>query len=252
MPTNAPVHSGNDRAFAASAMTAKALPMPNSAAPMGSPIAISEPNAMNRITIAARRPIASEPNSGCSVMKMMSPPVSVRRPLPAAASTSVTSSFATSRSTSFARLSKMTDARAMVPSCEIIPGCWPNGDSTATTPGSACASARSFSMRAWMSGWRMPPGASNTTSAESPERAGKRSASRSKPACDSEPGSLKLLSYAPPIVFAAKMRPMSTTTHPPITNHFRRCEKRAQRSRNGLLEVFGVLRLAICASMALL
>ena len=55
------------------------VPMPNSAVPIGRPIAITEPNAISRMTIAARSPMASlTPLIG--FVANMSPPYSIFRP----------------------------------------------------------------------------------------------------------------------------------------------------------------------------
>ena len=54
------------------------VPRPNSAVPMGRPIAITEPNAISRMIAAARRPSASL--SGISKFANISPPYSMVRP----------------------------------------------------------------------------------------------------------------------------------------------------------------------------
>ena len=54
------------------------MPMPNKAVMIGSPIAMTDPNAMSRMMMAAMMPMNSLESAGASAN--MSPPSSIRNP----------------------------------------------------------------------------------------------------------------------------------------------------------------------------
>ncbi len=70
------------------------MPSPKSAVMMGRPMAMREPKATSRMTMAASRPMASlDPMLGCSTRPMGWPPSSTWKPGLLAASAAATSRF---------------------------------------------------------------------------------------------------------------------------------------------------------------
>ena len=78
MATIAVVKSGIEITLLASATSAEAMPRPNSAVPMGSPMASTEPKARMRMMTAAMMPRISL--SGSTNSPNRSPPYSISRP----------------------------------------------------------------------------------------------------------------------------------------------------------------------------
>ena len=76
-------NSGTEVTWESSSTTAKPTPMPNRAVRMGRPMASTEPKAINKMTTAAMRPMASVLPGGRRVVKV-SPPPSTCRPGPLA------------------------------------------------------------------------------------------------------------------------------------------------------------------------
>ncbi len=77
MPRNV-ANSGIAITLLRSVMIAVPIPMPNSATPIGRPIASTEPNATIRMMIANASPSTSE--DGCSNSAKTKPPSSIRNP----------------------------------------------------------------------------------------------------------------------------------------------------------------------------
>ena len=110
--TAAVVKSGMSMRLRTTRTSAMPVPIPNSAVPMGSPIASTEPNAMRRMTIAASNPIASLVPLIGSVANM-SPPYSIVSPSTSTWSPSAVISSPASRRSSADRSAKFSSAYAM-------------------------------------------------------------------------------------------------------------------------------------------
>ncbi len=216
---------------------------PKIAIPIGSPMAMSDPNARSRMTTAATKPATSPtPVSASSKAKNRSPPISICSGEPSRAWTPNSLRFSRSpgfRSSSTGYCRRM---RATRPSGEIVPHCTacsgpaasaPAGSVVSSTWGrarapastwvrAACASAESKNV-AWSSSGVM------TTCAVSPARPECAAVSRSVASWESSPGTSKESSSFWPKALDAPMTSKDTTSHDPMTAHGRRAANRPNR-----------------------
>ena len=149
---------------------------PTSALTIGRPMATTEPKATSRITAAARSPNTSL--AGISTSWNRSPPNATSTPACSrAAAFSAIAAAAVSKGTSPSGVkstaAKATDRSAAIWAAEST------GELTAATRGRVRTSSRYAPMAARASGRSIPAGSWNTTMAESPERSGISSPSRS-------------------------------------------------------------------------
>ena len=151
--TIAVVKSGMAMGLLSSVTMAVAQPSPNSAVPIGRPIASTEPKAMIRMTTAARIPYSSL--SGSSNSENRSPPYSIWTPgIGGSSSPASRMSLPSATSSSNGRSATSSWAKAIVPSAEIWLG-WSYGLVT-VMPSASSASAISSSNRSCTSGRRCP------------------------------------------------------------------------------------------------
>ena len=102
------------------------MPIPNSAVTIGSPMAMADPNAMSRMTMAAATPMNSvDPGLGASTNSMGWPPSSTSKPGARAASAVSITRWMSAFGRSTVCWSNWTTAYAMCPSGEIW--LWPPG-----------------------------------------------------------------------------------------------------------------------------
>ena len=165
------------------------MPSPNSAAASGRPAATTEPKVSSSTPAAIARPTASEEISPCCAFCTTLPPSATRGPPPALA--------CSARSSSAAPVSIGTAPGDPVVSGNRTTPTVPSGDSSACAartpvpmPSSRPAEASSASIRAVTGAAAAPAAERHTTSTVSAERWGKRSASSSAAALDSDPGVL--------------------------------------------------------------
>lgn len=192
---------------------------PNTAMPIGRPIATTEPNATTSTTTAATRPISSPvPVSPSSKAANSSPRASTCNP--PAPSRPATVSF--SRSRSPASSSSMTGY------CRPISATVPSGDSVVLTPitfGKAATSAWRPSSAARASGApaKVAPATSGvaTTCAVSPARSEPARDSTSTACWESNPGTSKLSSRSRPTVAEAVPTTTAASAHAAITTQGR-------------------------------
>ena len=200
---------------------------PKRASPMGSPIAITEPNASRRMTIAAMTPtISPVPAADSSNVKYSSPPDSSR-------------SGVRSRTCATTRLSSSRSAAEIdsaVGYCSRMSATRPSGDTAspvATTFGIAVRADRTSASCAFAAAEpvKVAPSASGvtTTWAVMPPRSDPVDARRSTAACESSPGTSNESCIWRPTVADARTTRTDITSHAPMTAHGRRAAKRPNR-----------------------
>ena len=201
---------------------------PNSAIPIGNPIAITEPNATSRITTAATMPISSLiPALDSSKAKKRSPPSSICSGDPARCSAA--SAFRRSRSAglSSSRIGYWTRMTATRPSGET----WRWASSTLGRPATPAWS----SSRAAEASRSSPPASRGvtTTCAVMPARSEPASPSIARACAESAPGTSIESSRSRPKPAEAATTSTATASHAPTVAYGRRAARRPRRYRAG-------------------
>ncbi len=189
---------------------------PNRAIPMGRPMAMSDPNATRRMTIAAMTPMSSPvPVCASSNVKKRSPPASICRGDPARACATVSLSASRSavvRPSTVGYCTRMTAVVASGDTTSVVPstcGRAAMDDSTSASESRATGSANVDVASSGVS----------TTCALIPPPAAPEDCSRSTAACESSPGTTNESSIWAPKVADAAMTTTAATTHAAITRH---------------------------------
>ncbi len=216
---------------------------PNRAMPIGSPMAITDPNATNRITTAAARPINSAvPCPLSSKLKNRSPLASTWSAEPSRASATASLSSSRSATPSSCSTGYCTCRTTTSPSAETDPlstaasgpaPSAPAGSFVASTlvrsPTSACTSATAACSAS--DSKKDVPSSSGviTTRAVRPARSDPAASNSSVASAESSPGTSKLSSRSRPNALDATTTTMAATAHIPITIHGRRAASRPNR-----------------------
>ncbi len=201
---------------------------PTSAVPMGSPMAMTEPNATSNTTTATRMPMISwPPGSSATASLGRSPPSSIRTAPVAPAASWVASSRAkaSSRMPSEGRsywtsTNPMRGSVGLVCSSETSPT-WGWSATSSTAAATAAAAAGSASV--------VPVSASNTSWADVPAAAGKSASSVSYACWDSTPGMSNASEVSPPRAEATPRTATASTAQASRTRRRRRTAARPSR-----------------------
>ena len=227
---------------------------PKRAIPMGSPIAMTDPNARSRMTTAATSPISSPmPVSASSNAVNRSPPSSTRRGESWPASTPTFLRFSRSTVSSFSSTGYWTRMSATRPSEEMVPlptaaSCpaWsaPAGSLVESTRGkaatSSCTSVSASRARAESKNVVASSRGVRTSWAVSPARSDPAEDSRSVARCESSPGAPKDSSSFSPNAVDAPMTSSDMTSQDPMTTHGRRAAPRPNRYKLCVITVFSL------------
>ena len=200
---------------------------PTSAVPIGSPIAIREPNATSSTTIATRSPIPSlAPAGAVSNAKYRSPPASICSWVDVRRSSRADLRFARSCGSRCWVSGYCTRTRATSPSVVTeVPRVWGSAARVSSTRAtSACSAGVSSAPVAAESGV-------TTTSAPIPISPAFARSSSSAASWESRPGASNGSSRSCPKAVDAARTSMAMTTQAPITVQGRRAAKRPRRAR---------------------